>query len=181
MGVKHINFRHSGRTHDDPEEDVTCTDDKAVDIQTKFQTCSHSTATSVYQTIQDITSVKSISDKLCKALTTMGTVCVKHLNECFAEDDVRQMRKSHLEEMKTFLLRISQEKVTNNVFDECKVMEYVENEVDKDKDQNEIFLTSDTDENIRTEQTADIPLPDNVEHVVTYTLVMLHTHYNREH
>ena len=105
-----IIFRHSGRTLDDPVEDVTCTDDKTMDIQTKFQTCSHSTATSVYQTIQDITSVKSISDKLCKALTTIGTVCVKHLNECFAEDDVRQMRKSHLEEMKTFLLRISQEK-----------------------------------------------------------------------
>ena len=115
-----------------------------MDVRTKFQTCSHSTATSVYQTIQDITSVKSISDKLYKALTTIGTVCVKHLYECFAEDDVRQMRKSHLEEMKKFLLRISQEKVTNNIFDDCKVMEYVDNEVDKD--QIASFLASDTDQ-----------------------------------
>ena len=87
----------------------------------------------------------------------------------------------HLEEMKTFLLRISQEKVTNKVLDDCKVMEYAEIEVDRDKDQYESFLASDTDENIRTEQTEDIPLPDNVEHVVTYTLVILYTNYNREH
>ena len=112
-----------------------------MDIQTKFQTCSHSTATSVYQTIQDITSVKSISDKLCKALTTIGTVCVKHLNECFAEDDVRQMRKGWLADMKTFLLRISQEKVPNNALDDCKVMEYVENKMDKIKDQFDMQMT----------------------------------------
>ena len=100
-----------------------------MNIQTKFQSCSHSSATSVYQTIQDLTSVKIISDKLCKALTTIGTVCVKHLNECFAEDDVRQMRKSSLEEMKIFLLRISQGKVSNNALDDCKVMEYAEENV----------------------------------------------------
>jgi len=121
-------YRQSGRTLADPVEEVTCSDDKTMEIQTKFQTCSHSTATSVYQTIQDITSVKIISHKLCKALTTIGTVCIKHLYQCFAEDDVKQMRKSHLEEMKTFLLRISEEKVTNNVFENCVVMEYVENE-----------------------------------------------------
>merc|ERR1712142_412238 len=121
-------YRHSGRTLDDPVEDVTCTDEKTIEVQTKFQTCSHSTATSVYQTIQDLTSIKIISDKLCKALTTIGTVCIKHLYQCFAEDDVRQMRKSHLQEMKTFLLRISEEKVTADVFENCKVMEYTENE-----------------------------------------------------
>ena len=75
------------------------------------------------------------------ALTTIGTVCVKHLNECFAEDGVRQMRKSHLEEIKTFLLRISQEKVTNVAFGDCKVMEYVENKMDKDKDQVDMQMT----------------------------------------
>merc|ERR1719233_1731273 len=124
-------YRQSGRTLADPVEDVTCSDDKTMEVQTKFQTCSHSTATSVYQTIQDITSVKIISHKLCKALTIIGTVCIKHLYQCFAEDDVKQMRKSHLEEMKTFLLRISEEKMTNNVFENCVVMEYVENEGQK--------------------------------------------------
>merc|ERR1712212_449982 len=79
----------------------------------------------------DIQDVKIISHKLCKALTTIGTVCIKYLHQCFAEDDVKQMRKSHLEEMKTFLLRISEYKVTNNVFENCIVMEYVENEGQK--------------------------------------------------
>merc|ERR1711874_189306 len=121
-------YRESGRTLPESESGVTCSDEKTLSIQTNIQTCSHSTAISVYEAIQDLTSVKIISHKLCKALTTIGTVCIKHLNECFAEDDIKQMRKSHLEEMKTFLLRISQEKVTGNVFENCKVMEYVENE-----------------------------------------------------
>merc|ERR1719206_1522620 len=118
----------SGRTVTDPIEDVACSDEKTREIQTMFQTCSHSTATSVYQTIQDITSVKIISHKLCKALTTIGTVCIKHLYQCFAEEDVKQMRKSHLEEMKTFLLRISEEKVAEDVFENCVVMEFVESD-----------------------------------------------------
>merc|ERR1719206_1630626 len=121
-------YRQSGRTLADPVEDVACSDEKTREIQTMFQTCSHSTATSVYQTIQDITSVKIISHKLCKALTTIGTVCIKHLYQCFAEEDVKQMRKSHLEEMKTFLLTISEEKVAEDVFENCVVMEYVESE-----------------------------------------------------
>merc|ERR1719250_364230 len=121
-------YRQSGRTLADPVEDVACSDEKTREIQTMFQTCSHSTATSVYQTIQDITSVKIISHKLCKALTTIGTVCIKHLYQCFAEEDVKQMRKSHIEEMKTFLLRISEEKVAEDVFEKCVVMEFVESE-----------------------------------------------------
>merc|ERR1719312_2216931 len=121
-------YRQSGRTLADPVGDVACSDEKTREIQTMFQTCSHSTATSVYQTIQDITSVKIITHKLCKALTTIGTVCIKHLYQCFAEEDVKQMRKSHLEEMKTFLLRISEEKVAENVFENCVVMKYVESE-----------------------------------------------------
>jgi len=135
-------YRHSGRTLADPVEDETCTDEKTMEVQTKFQTCSHSTATSVYQTIQDLTSIKIIFDKLCKALTTIGTVCIKHLYQCFAEDDVRQMRKSHLQEMKTFLLRISEEKVTADVFENCKVMEYTETE------EQEGIVMSHTDNNI---------------------------------
>merc|ERR1719206_1646868 len=124
-------YRQSGCTVTDPIEEVTCSDEKTREIQAMFQTCSHSTATSVYQTIQDITSVKIISHKLCQALTTIGTVCIKHLYQCFAEEDVKQMRKSHLEEMKTFLLRISEDKVAENVFENCVVMEYVERDEQK--------------------------------------------------
>ena len=142
-----------------------------MNIQTKFQTCSHSTATSVYQTIQDIISVKSISDKLCKALTTIGTVCVKHLNECFAEDDVRQMRKSHLEEMKSFLLRIVLGKVPRNALDNCKVVE-IENvivdpiEYSYDEDDDYIIITTEmgdiTDVDVNTDYEVEIETQNNL-------------------
>ena len=134
-----------------------------MNIQTKFQTCSHSSATSVYQTIQDLTSVKIISDKLCKALTTIGTVCVKHLNECFAEDDVRQMRKSSLEEMKIFLLRISQGKVSNNALDDCKVMEYVENNVDQGQDFVPLDNNEYNDQNKQQDSVTPLNIPQEEE------------------
>ena len=97
-----------------------------MEIQTEFQTCSHSTSTAVYQAIHSLSSAKLVANKLCKALTTIGTVCIKKLSECFAVEDLLQMRKSHLEEMKNFLLRISSEKVSDDALDNCKVMEYTE-------------------------------------------------------
>jgi hypothetical protein len=67
------------------------------------------------------------------------------------------MRKSHLDEMKTFLIRISQDKVTNNAFDNCKVMEYVENEMKITHQNNNV-------ENNDNEQKEDFILLDNIEH-----------------
>jgi len=119
-------YRESGRSQDDPVEEVLCSDERTVEIQTEFQTCSHSTSTAVYQAIHSLSSAKLVANKLCKALTTIGTVCIKKLSECFAVEDLLQMRKSHLEEMKNFLLRISSEKVSDDALDNCKVMEYTE-------------------------------------------------------
>ena len=59
-------------------------------------------------------------------MSTIGTVCVKHLSECFADDDLSQMRRSHIEEMKKFFLGFS-DKVTSDALDNCKIMEYTEN------------------------------------------------------
>merc|ERR1719312_1366299 len=173
-------YRQSGRTLADPVEDVACSDEKTREIQTMFQTCSHSTATSVYQTIQDITSVKIISHKLCKALTTIGTVCIKHLYQCFAEEDVKQMRKSHLEEMKIFFLRISEYKVPNNLFENCVVMEYVENEEQEDivltdLDNNSGDITTESEK----EDEADIT-QDNEDDIFVQTLDMEDTGLNDE-
>jgi len=122
-------YRGSTRSLD-AEDEALCSDDKTIQVQTKFQTCSHSTSTSVYQTIQDLTNVKIISEKLCKALTTIGFVCVKQLKECFSEDDVRQMRKSHLEEMIDFLLRIVQGKAPSNALDNCKLALDIDDSID---------------------------------------------------
>jgi hypothetical protein len=68
-----------------------------------------------------MTSVKIISDKLCNAFNIIGTVCVKHLSECFADDDARELSKLHLEEMKEFLLTIVLGKAPENALDNCKV------------------------------------------------------------
>ena len=143
-----------------------CENSRTIQIQKRFQTCSHSTATSVYQTIQDITSVQIISLKLCKALTTIGTACIKHLYECFAEDDVKQMRKSHLEEMKRFLQRIVQGKLPGSALDNCEAVMIEEDSVDTivysydDDDDDYISIAADL------EVSTDVSV-DNIEHEIT--------------
>jgi len=96
-----------------------CSDAETVHSQEKAQSCSSSTATSAYTAIQDITSVKIISGKLCEAFRTMRTVCAKHIDECYAEDDAKVMKKSHLEHMKNFLLSIVSGRVPENTLDNC--------------------------------------------------------------
>merc|ERR1712029_872395 len=126
MGVKE--YRESGRNEDE-DEDVLCNDDRTVAVQTDFQNCIHSTSTVAYQAILDLDDTAIISDKLCKAMSTIGTVCVKHLSECFADDDLSQMKRSHIEEMKKFFLGFS-DKVTSDALDNCKIMEVTENSED---------------------------------------------------
>ena len=74
----------------------------------------------MYEASLQIESSKLLAGKLCKALTDIGTVCVKHLKECFARDDVIQMKRSSLAEMKEFLIRIVNGKVNKDALDDCK-------------------------------------------------------------
>eukprot|EP00091_Calanus_sinicus_P025508 TRINITY_DN9771_c0_g1_i1.p1 TRINITY_DN9771_c0_g1~~TRINITY_DN9771_c0_g1_i1.p1 ORF type:complete len:208 (-),score=36.46 TRINITY_DN9771_c0_g1_i1:255-878(-) len=104
--------RHSP---DDPKEGALCSDAKTIESQTQLHTCSHSASSQVFDAIQDLNSVKIISDKLCKALTTVGTVCFKHLQGCFTQDKVNAMRQNHLEQMKAFFLRISHDDAKTRV------------------------------------------------------------------
>ena len=101
-------------------EEIVCTDVQTLKIQQSFQTCSHEISTAVYEASLQIESRKLLASKLCKALTDIGTVCVKHLRECFARDDVVQMKKSSLTEMKDFLIRIVNGKVEADALDDCK-------------------------------------------------------------
>jgi len=151
-------YRESGRAEGEAEDDVLCDDDTTRKVQEKLQTCSHTISTGVYHDIQELESPKKISAKLCKALSAIGTVCVKDLNQCFATEDLLQMRKSHLEEMKSFLLRISQDKVKKTALDDCKILDYTEDvdnqqvdldnevmevtEVDSDKDDTTTMATT---------------------------------------
>ena len=118
----------SGRTEGEVEEDVLCDDATTTAVLRKLGNCSHQISTGVYTDIQDLTSVDTISSKLCTALSAIGTFCVKDLNQCFATGDLLQMRKSHLEEMKSFLLRISKEKVPKDTLDNCKILDYTDDE-----------------------------------------------------
>jgi len=118
-------YRMSGRSEGAEEEDVLCDDDTTSAVLKKLGDCSHTISTEVYTDIQDLTSVSTISAKLCTALSAIGTVCVKDLKQCFARDE-EKIRKSHLEEMKSFLLRISQGKVSENALDNCKILDYTE-------------------------------------------------------
>jgi len=124
-------YRMSGRSEGEEEEVVLCDDDTTSAVLKKLGECSHTISTEVYTDIQDLTSVSTISAKLCTAISAIGTVCVKDLKQCFATDDLLQMRKSHLEEMKSFLLRISQGKVSENALDNCKILDYTEHVEDQ--------------------------------------------------
>jgi len=119
-------YRMSGRGEGEVEEDVLCDDATTTAVLKKLGNCSHEISTKVYTDIQDLISVDAISSKLCKALSAIGTLCVKDLNQCFAPSDLLQMRKSHLEEMKSFLLRISKEKVPKDTLDNCKILDYTD-------------------------------------------------------
>ena len=125
-----LRFIYYRQTTDDPEEGPLCSHSKTIESENKLQACSHSTAISVNDDIQDLNNVKIISDKVCQALTIVETVCFKHLKECFSQEDVKSMTKDHLEEMKTFFLGMFKYKVTNKDLANCKVMEYVEKDVE---------------------------------------------------
>ena len=120
----------NGKSDFSKVEDVLCDDDTTNAVRKKVANCSHTISTEVYTDIQDLTSVSTISAKLCTAISAIGTVCVKDLKQCFARDE-EKIRKSHLEEMKSFLLRISQGKVSENALDNCKILDYTEHVEDQ--------------------------------------------------
>ena len=101
-------------------EEIVCSDSQTLAIQQSFQNCSHEISTSVYEASLQMESTILLTGKLCKALTDIGTLCVKHLKECFASDDVIQMKRSSLAEMKDFLIRIVNGKVKKDALDDCK-------------------------------------------------------------
>ena len=88
--------------------------------QKKFAECSHSASTLAYQAIVTMAapSPRTVAATLCKTLATIGTVCVKDLAQCFADDDLKQMKISHIDEMKKYLSGLS-DLVTESSLDKC--------------------------------------------------------------
>ena len=84
-----------------------------------FQQCSHHITTAAYQTVLDMTTHAEILHLLCQALSNISATCPALLRECFAPEDVDQMRSLHLQEMKEFLLRIAKHRVAAQELEHC--------------------------------------------------------------
>ena len=103
-----------------------CSGDKTDEMSRKFQECSHSTSSASYQVVMDIIDPTSITDTLCKSLTTIGTVCAKTLKECYNKEDLDRMTKEHLREMKSFLLQFVEGKVKQDSLSNCPVLKDID-------------------------------------------------------
>ena len=97
-------------------------------MNNKYQECSHSSAIVVYQGIIEMTdpNMDIIAEKMCKSLSKIGTVCVKPLSECYAIDDLKQIRKSYILEAKKYLLSFKRD-MSADALDNCKILDYTEN------------------------------------------------------
>lgn len=119
-------YRESGRQDEEESgEDEMCTRTQSITVQNKFQTCSHSTSIQLQETLADITDSIVVTNSLCKALTNIGTVCVKILKECFSQEYVETIRNLQLEEMKDYLLQFVEGKVNNKSLSNCQVMKNI--------------------------------------------------------
>jgi len=114
-------------TGGETKEVVKCDNQKTAANQDKMRDCSHETSSKTYMEIMDLEDTKIISDKLCNALRTIGTNCIKHMSECYNVEDYENTRRGHIEQMKVFLLDMSKSKVNKDALDNCKILEYTEN------------------------------------------------------
>ncbi len=92
---------------------------RATQVMADFQQCSYRITTLAYQTVLELTTHTEISEMLCQALANISATCPNLLQECFAAEDVDQMRSLHLQEMKEFLLRIVKGRVSAEQLEGC--------------------------------------------------------------
>ena len=113
-------FRESGRNIEQQEEGRNCSSALRLAVQREYQNCSHSTSTAVYEATLAMEDPALLTSALCSALARIATACTDLLRQCFAEDDVLQMRRSSVGEMKEFLVRIVGGKVEDTALDPCQ-------------------------------------------------------------
>ena len=100
-------------------EGVSCSDEESLNLQNELQLCSQTTISSLYENIESITNIDSITKSLCDALSTINSDCVKNLERCFAAEDVKEMEETHMNSMKDFLIAIVDAKVDRSSVDDC--------------------------------------------------------------
>lgn len=128
-------FRESGRHTDESGSEDMCNGDKTNEMTRKFQDCSHSTSSAAYQVVMDITDPTSITDTLCKSLTTIGTVCAKTLKECYNKEDLDRTTNDHLREMKSFFMNIVEGKVKNDSLNNCPILKAIDGSIEEEEEE----------------------------------------------
>ena len=139
--------------------------------QQLFQNCSHTTSSNVYQLYHHFHELEDslmIRDSLCSALINIGNNCVGHLSHCLRTNDLLDTRANHVQQMKTFLLRIFQSKVNSTALDNCDVDNVNNNYYDynyEEEETTEIVKTTTKIENILN--VGDIILSTVTERILT--------------
>jgi len=152
-------YRESGREFE-AEDEVLCTDERTNVVNAEYQECSHSSAIVVYQGIIEMTdpNLDIIAEKMCKSLSKIGTVCVKPLSECYAIDDLKQIRKSYILEAKKYLLSFKQD-MGADALDNCKILDYTENLDEETPLSDSLDIVSDDQEEVT--ETAETTVTDD--------------------
>jgi len=134
-------YRQSGRSLHSKLEQEKCSLEESTRAQMELQRCSLSASTSVYSKIENHVNLQQIKIRLCEALSTIRTVCVRHLDSCFVKDDIRQMKETHLQEMTSFLRSIFREKIDDDVLDDCEKndMQKIETAIEYSYDDDEFY------------------------------------------
>eukprot|EP00088_Acartia_fossae_P070851 TRINITY_DN9583_c0_g1_i2.p1 TRINITY_DN9583_c0_g1~~TRINITY_DN9583_c0_g1_i2.p1 ORF type:complete len:350 (-),score=90.48 TRINITY_DN9583_c0_g1_i2:862-1911(-) len=101
-----------------------CSDKAYVKTQTKFQECSHTVSTEVYQSFQGEEDKSAVTRAICDAIYNISISCPQLLKSCFGPMDVKQMVKVHLKEIKSYLINLSGLQITSDQLDNCTIPEF---------------------------------------------------------
>ncbi len=94
-------------------------DPESNSAMTAFHQCSRTVTTLAYQTVLELTTHTEISEMLCQALANISATCPNLLQQCFAPEDVDQLKSLHLLEMKDYLVKIARNRVTAKELEGC--------------------------------------------------------------
>ena len=164
-------YQTSDRKYHTESHVEKCNNTEMERSQQLFQNCSHTTSSNVYQLYHHFHELEDslmIRDSLCSALINIGNNCVAHLSHCLGTNDLLETRANHVDQMKMFLLRIFQSKVSSTALDNCDVDNATINYYDynyEDEDTTETVTTTTRVENVLN--VGDIILSTVTERILT--------------
>jgi len=117
-------FWESEESYEGEGSGAGCSDKAYIKTQTKFQTCSHSVSTEVYQSFQGVEDQAVVTKAICEAIHNISITCPELLETCFGPMDVKQMVKVHLKEIKSYLINLSSLPIPVDDLDNCTIPEF---------------------------------------------------------